>query len=90
MNTVEVDFECSCFKKSEYPKEKTFNNQREAYQYTNALVEIMNEDFCSTHVFVAQQTMDDNFVIQTLKNPNAGSSCGTDDSSGSCGTSCGC
>jgi len=90
MNTVEIDFECGCFKKSEYEAKKTFDNQQDAYQYTNILVELMNEEFCSTHLFVAQQTVDDNFVIQTLMNPNAGSSCGTGDNSSSCGTSCGC
>ncbi len=85
MNTVEVEFECGCFKKSEYEAKKTFDNQREAYNYTNLLVEFMNEDFCTKHMFVAQRTQDDNFVIQVLDNPNAGGSCST----GSCGP-CGC
>jgi len=85
MNTVEVEFECGCFKKSEYNKEQTFDNQQDAYNYANILVELMNEEFCSKHLFVGQQTMDDNFVIQVLDNPNAGGSCST----GSCGP-CGC
>lgn len=85
MNTVEIARECGCFKKSEYEAKKTFDNQQDAYNYTNILVEFMNEDFCTKHQFVAQRTEDDNFVIGVLDNPNAGGSCST----GSCGP-CGC
>ena len=90
MNTVEITHECACFKKSEYEAKKEFNNQQDAYNYTNILVEFMNEDFCSKHTFVAQRTEDDNFIIGVFDNPNAGSSCSTTDSSSGCGTSCGC
>ncbi len=96
MNTVEVEFECGCFKRSEYEAKKTFDNQRDAYNYANILVELMNEEFCTKHLFVSQQTIEDNFVICTYDNPNAGSSCGTGASAsasscstGSCGP-CGC
>lgn len=92
MNTVEVALECGCFKKSEYEAKKAFDNQRDAYNYANILVELMNEDFCTKHLFVAQRTIDDNFVISVYDNPNAGSSCSTTASScstGSCGP-CGC
>lgn len=85
MNTVEIAQECGCFKKSEYEAKKTFDNQQDAYNYTNILVEFMNEDFCTKHQFVAQRTEDDNFVIGVFDNPNAGGSCST----GSCGP-CGC
>ena len=94
MNTVEIELECACFKKSEYDAKQTFDNQKDAYNYTNVLVELMNEEFCTKHLFVAQQTLDDNFVIQTFDNPNAGSSCSTDASGSSCSTGscgpCGC
>ncbi len=85
MHTVEVAFECGCFKKSEYEAKTTFETQRDAYNYTNILVELMNEEFCTKHMFVGQRTEDDNFVIGVFDNPNEGSSCST----GSCG-SCGC
>jgi len=89
MYTVTMDKECACFKKSEYESEVSFAFQKDAYNYANKVIEFMNEDFCSTHQFVGQRTLEDNFIIQTIANPNAGGSCGTGSESG-CGTSCGC
>ncbi|QSZ42572.1 hypothetical protein GJV85_10785 [Sulfurimonas aquatica] len=90
MNTVEMAYECACFKKSEYEAKKAFDNQQDAYNYANVLAELMNEEFCSTHQFVSQKTEDDNFIIGVFDNPNAGS-CGTGSSDSSCDSgSCGC
>jgi len=87
MYTVTMLEECSCFNKSDFESEKTFQFQREAYKYANTVTELMNEDFCTTHVFTSHITSENNFVITVAANPNAGS-CGTDSS---CGTgSCGC
>lgn len=88
MYTVHMAKECGCFKKSEYESTKTFETQRDAYNYSHVLAELMNDDFCSTHLFTAQKLENDDFMITVVDNPNAGS-CGTE-SSGSCGTSCGC
>lgn len=87
-----MEYECGCFKKSEYNNHKSFENQRDAYNYANILVELMNEEFCKTHFFVAQRVDDTQFMIRVVDNPNGGGSCGTgaSSSSGSCGTSCGC
>lgn len=95
MYTVKMEHECACFKRSEYQSEQTFNTQKDAYDYTNVVTEFMNEDFCTKHLFVGQRTQDDNFVIQVVENPNAGSSCSTgscgpSDAMTGCGTSCGC
>ncbi|MDF1881703.1 hypothetical protein JHD50_10400 [Sulfurimonas sp. MAG313] len=89
MYTVTMLNECSCFKKSDFDSEKEFQFQREAYKYANTVVELMNEDFCSTHLFTANITTDDNFVIGVELNPNAGT-CATDSNNSGCGTSCGC
>lgn len=83
MYTVKMEHECACFKRSEYDSEKTFDTQKDAYNYTNILTEFMNEDFCTKHMFVGQRTLDDDFIIQVVENPNAGGSCST----GSCGPS---
>ncbi|MEA1879926.1 MAG: hypothetical protein U9N11_04725 [Campylobacterota bacterium] len=88
MYTVKVAHECGCFKKSEYKNEKSFDTQRDAYNYSNILAEFMNEDFCTKHVFSAQRAGERAFVINVSENPNSGS-CGTTDSSCSTG-SCGC
>jgi len=90
MHAVEIEYECGCFKKSEYSAKKEFDTQQDAYNYANILVEFMAEDFCTKHHFFVQKIDNDDFVIRVVDNPNAGSSCGTGSSSGSCGTSCGC
>jgi hypothetical protein len=86
MYTVQIERECGCFRKSEYKKEKSFDNQKDAYHYSKVLEELMNEEFCTKHLFIAQRVGDYDFVIRVADNPNAGGSCST----GSCGTSCGC
>ena len=95
MYTVTMEHECGCFKKSEYKSNKTFDNQRDAYNYSNIVVEFMTEEFCNKHLFFVQKTEDDQFVIRVVDNPNAGScstgSCETDPNESSCSTgSCGC
>jgi len=89
MYTVYIEKECSCFKKSEYEREKSFQTQQEAYNYSNILAELMNEEFCSTHLFVSQKMDGDVFLIRVSENPNAGS-CGTSSSSSCSSGSCGC
>ena len=101
MYLVEMEHECGCFKKSEYEREKSFETQKDAYGYANIVAELMNEEFCSKHLFSAQKTENDGFVIRVVNNPNAGScsdgSCSEDESVGtsmfddSCNSgSCGC
>ena len=80
MYTVEIQHECGCFKKSEYTSKKSFDTQKDAYNYANILAEFMNEDFCQTHLFTSYLTQDNNFIIGVTDKPNAGS-CST----GSCG-----
>ena len=92
MYTVEMGYECPCFKRSEYESKKSFDNQKDAYNYANILVELMNDDFCTTHVFDAQRISDNEFVIGVFDNPEAGGSCSTGISAtASCDEdSCGC
>lgn len=82
MFTVTVEKECGCFKKSEYQKEKSFEKQQDAYMYSKALEELMNEEFCKKHLFFAQKTGDQTFMIKVADNPNKGGCCG----SGHCGS----
>jgi hypothetical protein len=87
MYTVQMEHQCGCFKRSEFESEKSFEKQQDAYNYANIAAELMNEEFCSKHLFFAQKAEDNMFVIRVAENPNAGG-CGT--SGSSCGTSCGC
>jgi len=89
MYTVQMEHECGCFKRSEYTNDKSFEKQQDAYNYANIVTELMNEEFCTKHLFVAQRAGDNEFLIRVSDNPNAGS-CGTSSAS-SCSTgSCGC
>jgi hypothetical protein len=85
MYTVQIEHECGCFKRSEFTGEKSFDTQQDAYNYTNIVAELMNDEFCKKHLFFAQKSGDQEFLIRVVDNPNSGSSC----SSGSCGP-CGC
>lgn len=85
MYTVQVDHECGCFQKSEYTGIKSFDTQQDAYNYTNIVAELMNEEFCGKHLFYPQKPDGQTFVIKVAENPNGGGSCST----GSCGP-CGC
>ena len=85
MYTVQVEYECPCFKKSDFKQEESFDTQKDAYNYSNTLTEFMNEDFCTSHIFESILVEGNNFVISVTDNPDAGGSCST----GSCGP-CGC
>ncbi|MBN2816610.1 MAG: hypothetical protein JXQ67_07995 [Campylobacterales bacterium] len=90
MYTVHMERECGCFQRSEFESQKSFENQQDAYNYANIAAEIMSEDFCGKHIFVAQKIDGNDFVIRMTDNPHGGS-CGTGSSTSSCSTgSCGC
>lgn len=76
MYTVTVEKECGCFKRSEYQKEKSFENKDDAFLYSKALEELMNEEFCKKHLFFAQTSDDTNFMIRVADNPRGGGCCG--------------
>ncbi|MDF1877318.1 hypothetical protein JHD47_05760 [Sulfurimonas sp. SAG-AH-194-L11] len=77
MYTVQMENECACFIKSEYTNNNTFTTQSEAYQYANILAELMNEEFCSKHTFVAEIAEGNNFVIRVAINATSVSGCST-------------
>ncbi len=102
MYTVIMEFECGCFKKSEFTNNNTFETRQEAHRYATLASEIMSEDFCGKHSFYAQRAEGDTYVIRvsTADAPTIGTSCSTpaaddwekefDNNNGSCGTGCGC
>jgi hypothetical protein len=77
MYTVQIQEECACFKKSEYTNNATFQTQKEAYEYSNILAELMNEEFCSKHLFYSQIAEGNNFVIRVDRNATFVSGCST-------------
>jgi hypothetical protein len=76
MYSVQVEKECGCFRKSEYQKEKSFENKDDAALYANALAELMNEEFCSKHLFFARNINENEVMIKVADNPNGGGCCG--------------
>jgi len=80
MYTVEIEHQCRCFKKSEYKSEKSFESQKDAYNYSNIVADFMNDEFCTEHLFSAQRVGENEFMIRVADNPNSASSCST----GSC------
>ncbi|SFV69459.1 hypothetical protein MNB_SM-4-849 [hydrothermal vent metagenome] len=77
MFTVQMQEECSCFKKSEYTNNNTFKTQQEAYQYANIVAEFMNEEFCSQHAFYTERADNDTFIIRVDINATSVSGCST-------------
>jgi hypothetical protein len=71
MFTVQMEKECACFKKSEYTNNMTFETQQDAYRYATTVAELMNEEFCGTHIFTAHRGDGDYFLIAVAINPEA-------------------
>lgn len=106
MYRVQMQEECPCFKKSEYVNNAEFTTQKEAYEYSNVLAELMNEEFCSKHLFYSQIAEGNNFVIRVDRNATFVSGCSTgvtcdvgcgstdewtlEATDESCGAGCGC
>lgn len=68
MFTVHVEYECPCFKKSEYTPAAAFKTQQEAYRYADVLSELMNEEFCGKHMFHPEKAQGDAFIIRVAIN----------------------
>jgi hypothetical protein len=75
MYKVEVANQCGCFKKSEYTAEKSFEDINEAIAYTEALTELMNEEFCGKHNFTPL-TVAENHVQIVFGGGHGGGCCG--------------
>lgn len=75
MFRVQVARECGCFSRSEYQKEKSFEKRDDAILYSEALVELMNEEFCKKHIFSAREVDRGEFVIAVGDRPSGGSGC---------------
>ena len=86
MYTVQMEQECECFKKSEYSNNNSYKTQQDAYNYAKIVVELMNEEFCSQHIFYSEPAEDNSFVIRVDINATAVSGCST---GVSCDVGCG-
>ncbi|MEA3371772.1 MAG: hypothetical protein U9Q40_10570 [Campylobacterota bacterium] len=53
MYTIEIEKECSCFKKSGLEKVMTFETREDMYNKARVLECRMNQEFCMKHFFEA-------------------------------------
>lgn len=79
MYTVVMEMECSCFKKSEFVNNNSFQTRQEASKYATLLADIMTEDFCGKHTFYVERAEGNLYVIRVTTGdaPMIGTSCST-------------
>lgn len=75
MFTVQIERECGCLRKSDIQKEKTFEKREDAIFYSQAITEIMNEDFCKKHHFTSKASAGNEFMI-SVGEGSGGGCCG--------------
>lgn len=68
MYTVRIENECSCFKKSGFENNKTYENKADAIMQAKVLECRMSQEFCRTHYFEAEDRGNE-IVIHTILTP---------------------
>lgn len=63
--TVRIENECSCFKKSAFENNQTFNDKADAQMKAKVLECRMNQEFCHTHYFEAED-MGDEIILRSV------------------------
>jgi hypothetical protein len=69
MYTIEIEKECSCFKKSGFENNLTFENKEDAIMKAKVLECRMNQEFCFKHFFEAVD-YGDKIVIHSTERPD--------------------
>lgn len=64
MYKIHIENECSCFKKSSFINDEEFKDKADAIMKAKILECRMNQEFCHTHYFEAQD-MGDEIVIHS-------------------------
>ena len=75
MNTIVVDKECGCFKKSEFENNMTFSSKDDALMQATLMINHMNNKFCGKHGFELSENGDD-FAITMGEPKSSGGCCG--------------
>lgn len=68
MYTIEIEKECSCFKKSGFENNMTFESREDMINKARVLECRMNQEFCMTHFFEAVD-YDNKIVIHSTLRP---------------------
>ncbi|WP_292654142.1 hypothetical protein [Nitratifractor sp.] len=75
MFTVNVEKECSCFRKSDMKNSQIFESKDQALMQAQKMAQKMNEEFCQKHNFSVVET-GEHFTIRVEENRPAGGCCG--------------
>jgi len=67
MYTIEIDKECSCFKKSGFENNMTFESREDMINKARVLECRMNQEFCMKHFFQAVDYGDKIIIHSTLR-----------------------
>ena len=68
MYTIEIEKECSCFKKSGLENNMTFESREDMYNKARVLECRMNQEFCMKHFFEAVD-YGDKIIIHSSERP---------------------
>jgi len=68
MFTIEMEKECSCFKKSGHQSELTFESREDMINKARVLECLMNQQFCMKHFFEAVD-YGDKIIIHSSERP---------------------
>ena len=68
MYTIEIEKECSCFKKSDFQNNMTFETREDMYNKARVMECLMNQQFCMKHFFEAVD-YGDKIIIHSTERP---------------------
>ena len=74
MFTINIEKECSCFKKSDFENNKRFENKDDALIEAMNMVKTMNDEWCQKHEFTFSED-GQNFQIAVNERAKAHSGC---------------
>ena len=67
MYTIEIEKECSCFKKSGFENNMTFDSREDMINKARVMECRMNQEFCMTHFFEAVDYNDKIIIHSSLR-----------------------
>ena len=76
MNTIIIDKECGCFKKSAYENNMKFESKDDALMQANLMVNHMNNKFCGKHDFELAENGDNFLISMGQPEQSSGGCCG--------------
>ena len=75
MNTIIVEKECGCFKRSAYENNMNFASKDEALLQANDMINHMNTKFCQKHDFEVREENNNFMIAVDMKQAPQSSGC---------------